>query len=76
MLQNTSKTLGFQKIMVYKTPPWGGGGGGKPYLGRGLFYLPGHLSPSAIGPVLPKKRLLPVLSIDSRFEGREKVCFQ
>ena len=33
MLQNTSKTLGFQKIMVYKTPP---GGGGKPYLARGL----------------------------------------
>ena len=32
MLQNTSKTLGFQKIMVYKTPP----GGGKPYLARGL----------------------------------------
>ena len=35
MLQNTSKTLGFQKIMVYKTPP-GVGGGGKPYLARGL----------------------------------------
>ena len=34
MLQNTSKTLGFQKIMVYKTPP---GGGGKPYLARGLL---------------------------------------
>ena len=33
MLQNTSKTLGFQKIMVHKTPP---GGGGKPYLARGL----------------------------------------
>ena len=33
MLQNTSKTLGFQKTMVYKTPP---GGGGKPYLARGL----------------------------------------
>ena len=33
MLQNTSKTIGFQKIMVYKTPP---GGGGKPYLARGL----------------------------------------
>ena len=32
MLQNTSKTLGFQKIIVYKTPP----GGGKPYLARGL----------------------------------------
>ena len=28
MLQNTSKTLGFQKIMIYKTPPGGGGGGG------------------------------------------------
>ena len=25
MLQNTAKTLGFQKIMVYKTPPGGGG---------------------------------------------------
>ena len=24
MVQNTSKTLGFQKIMVYKTPPGGG----------------------------------------------------
>ena len=41
MLLNTSKTLGVQKIMVYKTPPmggWGGGGvgGGKPYLVRGL----------------------------------------
>ena len=34
MLQITSKTLGFQKIMVYKTPP---GGGGKPYLARGLM---------------------------------------
>ena len=34
MLQNTAKTLGFQKIMVYKTPP---GGGGKPYLARGLI---------------------------------------
>ena len=34
MLQNTSMTLGFKKIMVYKTPP---GGGGKPYLARGLF---------------------------------------
>ena len=33
MLQNTSKTLGFQKIMVYKTPP---GEGAKPYLARGL----------------------------------------
>ena len=41
MLQNTSKTLGFQKIMVYKTPPGGGGvgGGGKPYLARGLIVL-------------------------------------
>ena len=36
MLQNTSKTLGFQKIMVYKTPP---GGGGKSYLARGLMHL-------------------------------------
>ena len=25
MLQNTSKTIGYQKIMVYKTPPGGGG---------------------------------------------------
>ena len=33
MLQNTSKTLGFKKNMVYKTPP---GGGGKPYLAHGL----------------------------------------
>ena len=39
MLQNISKTLGFQKIMVYKTPPGGGGGGGKPYLARGLLGL-------------------------------------
>ena len=37
MLQITSKTLGFQKIMVYKTPP--GGGGGKPYLARGLSMM-------------------------------------
>ena len=37
MLQNTSKTIGFQKIMVYETPP--GGGGGKPYLARGLLVL-------------------------------------
>ena len=34
MQQNTSKTLGFKKIVVYKTPPGGGGGGGKPYLSR------------------------------------------
>ena len=34
MLQITSKTLGFKKIKVYKTPP---GGGGKPYLARGLL---------------------------------------
>ena len=41
MLQNTFKTLGFQKIMVYKTPPGGGGGGGgKPYLARGLECYP------------------------------------
>ena len=42
MLQNNSKTLGFQKSMVYKTPLAGGGGGGeggrgKPYLARGLI---------------------------------------
>ena len=29
MLQNTSKTLGFSKIMAYKTPP---AGAGKPYI--------------------------------------------
>ena len=40
MLQNTSKTLGFQKIMVYKTPP----GGGKPYLARGLLTLTNEFS--------------------------------
>ena len=41
MLQITFKTLDFKKIMVYKTPPEGGGGG-KPYLARGLdlFILP------------------------------------
>ena len=39
MLQNTSKTLGFQKIMVYKTPS---GGGGKPYLARGLYPANAH----------------------------------
>ena len=38
MLQNTSETIGFQKIMVYKTPP-GGGGGGKPYLARDLLVI-------------------------------------
>ena len=32
MLQNTSKTLSFKKIMVYKTPP----GEGKPYLAHGI----------------------------------------
>ena len=39
MLQNTSKTLSFKKIMVYETPfgGGGGGGGGKPYLARGLI---------------------------------------
>ena len=47
MLQNTCKTLGFKKIMVYEIPLWGrgvgecvcvwGGGGGKPYLARGLY---------------------------------------
>ena len=39
MLQNTSLTLGFMKIMVYKTPPGGGRGGGKPYLARGLLNM-------------------------------------
>ena len=38
MLQNTFKTLSFQKIMVYKTPP--AVGGGKPYLA-----LPKSLTP-------------------------------
>ena len=33
MPQNTSKTLGFKKIMINKSPP----GGGKPYLARGLI---------------------------------------
>ena len=34
MLQNTCKTLGFKKNMVYKIPP---GGGGKPYPASGLY---------------------------------------
>ena len=33
MLQNSWKTLGFKKNMVYKIPP---GGGGKPYPASGL----------------------------------------
>ena len=33
MLQNSCKTLGFKKNMVYKIPP---GGGGKPYPASGL----------------------------------------
>ena len=33
MLQNSRKTLGFKKNMVYKIPP---GGGGKPYPASGL----------------------------------------
>ena len=33
MLQNPRKTLGFNKNMVYKIPP---GGGGKPYPASGL----------------------------------------
>ena len=46
MLQNTFKTLGSKKSMVYKNTPGGGGGGGggggrvergKPYLARGLL---------------------------------------
>ena len=36
MLQNTSKTLGCKKIMVYKTAP---GEGGKPHLAHGLIIL-------------------------------------
>ena len=36
MLQNPCKTLGFKKNMVYKIPPGGGGGEGKPYRASGL----------------------------------------
>ena len=36
MLQNTSKTLAFKKIMVYKTPP---GGGGRGCLAHGLYTI-------------------------------------
>ena len=40
MLQNSRKTLGFKKNMVYKIPP---GGGGKPYPASGhgsfIFYI-------------------------------------
>ena len=36
MLQNSCKTLGFKKIMVYKIPP---GGRGKPYPASGLIIL-------------------------------------
>ena len=36
MLQNPCKTLGFKKNMVYKIPPGGRGGGGKPYPASGL----------------------------------------
>ena len=36
MLQNPCKTLGFKKVMVFKIPPWGGGGG-KPYPASGLL---------------------------------------
>ena len=54
MLQNSRKTLGFKKNMVYKIPP---GGGGKPYPASGLLFIyfffggggggcPDHLSPS------------------------------
>ena len=45
MLQNTSKTLGFQKIIVYKTPP----GGGKPYLAPGLGRLRARSSKEILG---------------------------
>ena len=38
MLQNTSKTLGFKKSMVYKTPP----GVGKLYLAHGLLAFHGY----------------------------------
>ena len=37
MLQNTCKTLGFKKKMVYEIPP--GGGGGKPYPASGLIVV-------------------------------------
>ena len=36
MLQTPCKTLGFKKNMVYKIPPGGGVGGGKPYPASGL----------------------------------------
>ena len=37
MLQNSCKTLGFKKNLVYEIPPEGGGG--KPYPASGLIYL-------------------------------------
>ena len=37
MLQNSCKTLGFKKNMVYEIPP--GGEGGKPYPASGLMVL-------------------------------------
>ena len=36
MLQNTCKTMGFKKIMVYEITP---GGGSKPYLASGLILV-------------------------------------
>ena len=39
MLQNSCKTLGFKKNMVYKIPRGGGGGGGKPYPSSGIINL-------------------------------------
>ena len=39
MLQNSRKTLGFKKSMVYKIPP---GGGGKPYPASGLLNDENH----------------------------------
>ena len=36
MLQNSRKTMGFKKNMVYKIPP---GGGGKPYPASGLIII-------------------------------------
>ena len=64
MLQNTSKTLGFQKIMVYKTPP---GGGGKPYLARGLLVsLTISNRKTSYRPFLKANSRLDKLSVDNR----------
>ena len=46
MLQNTSKTLGSKKSMVYKNTP---GGGGKPYLAYEYQNKKAHLTPFLFG---------------------------